>query len=171
MSPDPQPAPADPAKAIRTLVLALVGSVLALTVAVALAVPIDGTSPDPVTVGAALTIVVASALLARAVGFRVPALATSTTAQSPEDVERVALGRFQTSTILRFAVTEAGIIVVIALTFVIDEGPWPTLVAAPVGAVLLYLNCWPGRANVERVASALEADGVRSGLREAFGHA
>lgn len=171
MTPQPTPAAADPARAIRTLVLALVGGVLALTVAVALAVPIDGTSPDPARVGAALAIVVAAALLARAVGFRVPALPTSTTSQSPEDVERAALARFQTSTILRFAITEAGIIVVVALTFVMDEGPWPTLVAAPVGAVLLYLNCWPSRANVERVATALEADGVRSGLREAFGHA
>lgn len=171
MSPDPHPAPADPARTFRTLVLALVGAVLAVTVAVVLAVPVDGTSPDPEVVGAALAIVLAAAVVARAIGFRVPVLPASGTPQAHDDVRREALGRFQTSTILRFAVTEAGIIVVLALTFVMDEGPWPMLVAAPVGAVLMYLNCWPSRTNVDRVATALEADGARSGLRETFGHA
>ncbi|GAA2075178.1 hypothetical protein GCM10009821_12750 [Aeromicrobium halocynthiae] len=171
MSPDPQPAPADPARTFRILVLALVGAVPVITVAVALVLPAEGTSPDPLTVGVCVAVVLGAALAARLIGFRVPTLPAGSDARNDDAVRRESLNRFQSSTMLRFAVTEAGFIIVLAWTFVADEGPWPLLVVALPAAVLILLNCWPSRANVDRVATALEADGARSGLRETFGHA
>lgn len=61
-------------------------------------------------------------------------------------------------------------IVGIALSFVLDHAAWPAIVTIVLGTPAMVLEVWPSRRNVARVAGRLEADGVRSGLTDAFAH-
>ena len=74
--------------------------------------------------------------------------------------------------IIRFALCEAIAIFSLAGAFILERGGFLTyLGGAVVSLVLMMLHVWPGARPVGKVADALEANGRRSGLREAFGHA
>lgn len=78
-----------------------------------------------------------------------------------------AVNHYRVTMILRFVFTEAPLIGLVALLFILDYGFWPAVVAAPIGIVLLALAVYPTRGNLLRVQERLEAQGARTGLVDA----
>lgn len=78
-----------------------------------------------------------------------------------------AVGALRTVTILRFAVTEAPLIALIGVLFVLDYGLWPAVVALPVGLLVVAVSIYPSIGNVQALQDRLEANGARTGLVEA----
>lgn len=103
------------------------------------------------------------------IGYQAQPLATSTTEESAATAATAAWRQGQ---IIRFALCEAIAIFSLAGAFILERGGFLTyLGGAVVSLVLMMLHVWPGARPVGKVADALEANGRRSGLREAFGHA
>ena len=160
------PNPAAAAQPLRLVVLSFVGAMVIVAILTPFVVP-PAQEPLPAWVLlACLAPVLLGTLLARSLGFRTAALPPQ--ASGPE-VTQTALVRFQTSTFVRLAMTDVPFPVVFALCFVMPYGPWPALFTFLPALVSLVLLAWPSRSTVSRFADALEANGARSGLREAFG--
>ena len=127
----------------------------------------DMSSPPLVVVLVQLAAGVGIHLLLEAVGYRPQPLAPSV---SDEDAEVLVRMRWQSAMLLRFALAETVAIASVAVAFVVEEGGFLTyVVGAAVSLALMALHVWPGARPVGRMADALERDGRRSGLREAFG--
>ncbi len=154
------------ARAVRTLARTFLTLPLVLLVPVLLALPLDDAREPPLalTLGV-LALVGAGFAAAHVVGYRAPAIEPGTSA---EQAGRESLQRFQTMLVLRFAMTEAPLLVALALSFALDHGPWPYLVAVVPGALSLAFHTWPGRRTVGRTRAALESRGARSYLDEAL---
>jgi len=106
-------------------------------------------------------------MLLDAVGYRTQPLASDLT---EEAAVAQAQARWQAGMILRFALAELIAIVSIAAAFVLPEGDITVyLGGALVSLVLMVVHVWPGARPVGKAATALEAGGTRSGLRETFG--
>lgn len=67
-----------------------------------------------------------------------------------------------------FLVLELPLVVAALLSLAGPHQAWAVLITAVPGLAALVFGTWPTRRNVDRFATALEADGVTSGLREAF---
>ena len=109
---------------------------------------------------------VAVHVLLETIGYRVPPLDTDL---SDADAQQAARARWQTSMMLRFALSEAIALLSLAAAFVLDGGVWTYLGGAVVSLALMAVHVWPGARPVGKVADALEASGRRSHLREEFG--
>ena len=109
---------------------------------------------------------VAVHVLLETVGYRIPPLDTDL---SDADAQQAARGRWQTSMMLRFALSEVIALLSLAAAFVLDGGVWTYLGGAVVSLALMAVHVWPGARPVGRVADALEASGRQSHLREEFG--
>lgn len=107
-------------------------------------------------------------LLCEAVGYRAAAVPPGT---PDEEARRAAVAAYQSRTLLRIAVAESVAVVSLAVAFVLGgAGAWPGYVTgAVVSAVLVAVHGWPWSRPVDRTEAALERDGARVGLREAFG--
>lgn len=107
-------------------------------------------------------------VLVESVGYRVQPIAPGT----PErEATSQAVMRWQSSMVLRFALCEVIGIVSVALCFVVEPGGYVlVLVGCATSLVLMAGHVFPWSRPVGKVADALERDGGRSGLREAFGH-
>ena len=70
----------------------------------------------------------------------------------------------------RFVISEAVAIISLAGAFVLDGGFFVLLGGVAVSLTLMVLHVWPSARVIDKVASPLEADGARIGLRESFGH-
>lgn len=105
--------------------------------------------------------------LCRVLGYRPDALRPGIPAEAEPARSREGwMGRF----VLRLALCDALVLAGLAAAFVVTEaGFWVYAGFAAVGELLLLVHGWPWRRTVERVAEALERDGVRSSLREQFG--
>lgn len=112
---------------------------------------------------------VAVHVLLEAIGYRVRPIAPGT----PEDDARAqAVTRWQASMMQRFALSEAIAIVSLALCFVVEQGGYVLLLlGCATSLALMAVHVFPWSRPVGKVAEALERDGARSGLREAFGTA
>ena len=127
----------------------------------------DMSSPPVLVLAGLLALGVAVHLTVEAVGYRAEPLSASL---SDAEVENQTRTRWQATMILRFALAESVAIVSIAVAFVVSEGGFLTyVVGAAISLALMVLHVWPGARPVGKVADALERDGRRSGLREAFG--
>lgn len=154
------------AQASRILAIAISTAPVVMLVAVLLVVPPDGTEPSlPVLLGA-LAAVAVGFFLAQSVGYRAPALAPGL---SEAEARRTSLAVFQSRQLLRAAFTEIPIIAALALTFALDEGPWPMVVATVAGVPAMLFHLLPTRRVVDRVRLGLESGGARSYLPEALG--
>ena len=137
-----------------------------MLVAVLVVVPPDGTEPSlPVLLGV-LALVGLGFLLAQGIGYRVPALPAGL---DEAEARRRSLVAFQTRQLVRVALTEIPVVVAVALTFVLDEGPWPMVVATVAGVPAMLYHLLPSRRVVDRVRLGLESGGARSYLPEALG--
>lgn len=109
---------------------------------------------------------VAVHLVLGAIGYRVPPLDPTL---SDEEAATAGRMRWQSSMMLRFALSEVVAIASLVAAFVIDGGVWTYLGGALVSLALMAVHVWPGTRSVTRTAEALEAGGRASFLRETFG--
>ena len=154
----------------RVLAGSLTGGVLVLAVAMWFVLgSTDGAlAAPPVALLVALPVAGAAVhVVLDAIGYRPDPLDPALAA---EEAVREAMVRYQSGTVLRFAVSEAVAIVAIAASFVVARGGYVLVLAGcAVTLALVAVHVRPWRRPVDRTASALERDGARSGLREAFG--
>lgn len=81
-----------------------------------------------------------------------------------------ALAGMQPNMMLRFALTEAVLILGVATAFVVSSGGLTIFVVAAIATlVLMWLHVYPNESVVRRTQERLEAKGARTGLAEAFG--
>lgn len=160
----------DPHAVVRTLAVALSTAPVLVLVALLFVLPttLDDAPPLPVAAGL-VGLVALGVVAAETLGFRTRPLSPSEHADQSA-ARSTALARYQSLMMVRFALVEAAVIVGIALSFVLDHAAWPAIVTIVLGTPAMVLEVWPSRRNVARVATRLEADGVRSGLTDAFPH-
>lgn len=161
------PAPAATfAQSARILAGSLMSALVFIGLALFFVLPPTGTVPV-VALLVQLAAGVAVHLALDAIGYRVPPIAPGST---EEGAAAEARQRWQATMILRFALAEVIAILSVAAAFVLPDGDVVVyLGGAAVSLVLIAVHVWPGARPVGKVASALEAQGARSGLREAFG--
>lgn len=115
---------------------------------------------------AGLVVGIAAAAVVPLVGYRVEPLAPGDPAPG-----RTALQRFQSTMLLRMAVSEVPALVALALTVTQPPASWVNyLPGGLVALALLAVHVRPTRAAVGRIEQGLDANGVRSGLSGAFGY-
>ena len=162
----PLPMPAPFALSTRILAGSLMGALVVIGVALSVVLPAPESVPL-VTFGVQVVAGVAAHVLIETVGYRTPALPAGLSA---DDAAAEARTRWQGLMIMRFAIAELIAIASVAAAFVLPDGSILTyLGGAVVSLVLMVVHVWPGARPVGKVADALEADGARTGLREAFG--
>ena len=107
-------------------------------------------------------------LVLEAVGYRAAAVPPGT---PEEEVHRIAVAAFQSRTLLRIAAAESIGVVSLAVAFVLGGGGvWTGYVTgAAVSVALIGVHGWPWSRPIDRTEAALQRDGTRVGLREAFG--
>ena len=88
---------------------------------------------------------------------------------SDADAEQAAAAAWQSSMMLRFALSEAIAILSLVAAFVLEGGIVAYAVGAVVSLALMAVHVWPWSRPVGKVADALEAAGRTTHLREAFG--
>lgn len=115
----------------------------------------------PVTIG---VLAVAAFLTAETVGFQVAPIAPGT---PTEQATAQAVERFRAQLFVRFALTEATVLVGLVLSFV-TAGMWPIVIAMVLGWPVLVWEAYPRRRTVERFAEKLESEGARTALAEAL---
>jgi len=154
----------------RVLAGSLAGGVLVLAVAMwfVLGSADDALAAPPLALLVALPVVgVVVHVVLDVIGYRPAPLDPALRA---DEAAREAMVRYQTGTVLRFAVSESVAIVAIAASFVVSSGGYLLVLGGcAVTLVLVAVHVWPWRRPVDRTATALERDGARSGLRETFG--
>lgn len=119
-------------------------------------------------VGAQLVAGLLLHLVLEAVGYRAAAVPPGT---PDEEASRIAVAAFQSRALVRIAAAESIGVVSLAVAFVLGgAGAWPGyLTGAAVSAALVGVHGWPWSRPVDRTEAALQRDGARVGLREAFG--
>lgn len=149
----------------RILAGSLIGALVFIGIALVTVLPTDETPPVWVF-GAQLAAGVAVHVVLEAIGYRPQPLDPSM-----GDDEAAAAGRvrWQSSMVLRFALSEFVALASIAAAFVLDPGGFSVYaVGALVSLVLMVVHVWPWSRPVGRTADALESAGRPSYLREAF---
>lgn len=159
-----QPAPS-PGRSLRVLALTLGTSPLIVLVAILFVLPPDQGELSVLGAAAALGAVVLGFLAAQTIGYRVAALEPGLDEAA---ARRASVQAFQTTMILRFVLTEAPLIAALALSFVLDEGPWPFVLAVVVGVPSMLFHVLVRPRTIERVRAGLEARGARSYVAEAL---
>lgn len=167
------PGPPQPtAQSVRILAFALITAPLFLVVALFFVLPTDWSNDPPVpwVLGLVGTVGVGF-VAAETFGFRAQPLSRVEYAstESGRVADRAALLQYQSLMFVRFAVTEAPMMVGIAVSFILDYGLWPFLITLVLGLPVMAYETFPTRRNVNRVAERLEADGVRTNLRATLG--
>jgi membrane protein YdbS with pleckstrin-like domain len=148
---------------LRLLCAALLGSQVILLLAVSATMGSSGfDSPPPWAVAVVVALGVVGAVVIPVIGYRVPAIAPG----ANHDESRVTVvGAVQSSTILRFALSEAVAIASIALAFVVDGGGTIVCLAGvAISTTLGVLHVWPGDRVLSRLKEALEREGGQSDL-------
>ena len=160
------------ARTVRTLAGALMGALLMILVVVTMVLSsTDGAFDfNPVPLGIQVVAGLGAHFLLEQIGYRVPALDLSDSAPSDATSSGRARTSWQSAMLLRFAVCESIAILSIAAAFILEGGFFILLGGVVVSLALMAVHVWPQRRSVDRVATALEAGGARSGLRETFGY-
>jgi len=153
------PAPATPPiRTTRILLGAVAGGLVVFGVVLYGQLP-DGGYP-PIGVPWALGgLAVISHLLSRTIGFKLKAVPAGT---PPAEAMKMALATFQTSTILRMALSEAVAIIALILSYIVLPASWMTYLIGGVLALILLTvkpgplrpsSARPSNSSTERVAS------------------
>ena len=161
--------PAQPAARVQSLRI-LAGSLIgALPLFAVVAVVVLGTDeyPSAITAAALFGLNVAAFAVAEAVGYRARAIPRST---EPEAALSLALDAMQQTTITRFAITEAPAILSLVWAFATGSA-WAYLVGGFWALLSMAWHVWPTQRITARLERGLHAEGVHSGLSEAFGGA
>lgn len=153
------------AQSVRILSGALMGALVMMGLVLFLVLGTDATPPLWVPI-AQLVAGVAVHLLVEAIGYRPAPLAPS---MSDNEADAAARTAWQSAQMMRFALIEAIAIGSFVLAFVIDGGVVTYVGGALVSLALMAVHVWPGSRPVGKTAAALEAQGRKTTLREAFG--
>lgn len=170
----PSAPPTPPSASFAMSQRMLVGSLMSGLVLVAFAIYFvfagqgDALATPPLYVPVAQLIAgLAAHFLIQTIGYRVAALDRSL---SEEDAATKARQAWQTTMILRFALSEFVAIASLAAAFVVTDGGYLTYLGGMlVSLVLMVVHVWPSAGPVGRIAEALEKGGRSSHLRETFG--
>lgn len=101
------------------------------------------------------------------IGYRTAALDPSL---SEEDAASSGRKAWQSTMVLRFALSEFVAIASLAAAFVVSDGGYLTYIGGLlVSVVLMAIHVWPSARPVGKLADALERAGRSSHLRETFG--
>jgi hypothetical protein len=159
------PVASSPGRSLRLLAFALLTSPVVMLVAVLVVLPPDqGELALPVAAGV-LAAVLVGFVVAQRLGYRASPLPAGL---DVDEARRRSVQAYQVSLLLRFVATEVPLVLALALAFVLQEGPWPYMVAVVAGLPSMAFHVLPRARSIERVQAALEAGGVRSYLPEAL---
>lgn len=86
----------------------------------------------------------------------------------PEDARRQAVGIFAAQTVRKLLVCEAPMLIAVIVTFVVDHGGWPIVIAGFPGMLVLTWEIWPSLRNTSLSAAMLDSQGADSQLVESF---
>jgi hypothetical protein len=146
----------------------LVGAVVAalFLMAVALSLVLGFAAPPWWTVVVLLVLGVGAHLTLDRVGYRVPAISPS---RSAEEGRSAVVRAFQSSLMRRLAIAESVAIVGLLLAFAGGHTVLVYDLGAAISVLLLALHVWPSLRTIDRVVGGLERDGADTGLREMMG--
>ncbi|MCH1866280.1 hypothetical protein [Nocardioides sp. CFH 31398] len=151
-------------QSVTTLASTLIGAPLIVTVAIYFAATNDPGAEWGIWPYVVPVLSVAGIVAAELVGYTVPPIPAGT---EPDRARALAVERFRTGMILRFALVEAPFVVTVALAFAFPT-PEPVLLvglSAALTCLGLAFHCYPWSRPVGRTADALEADGAKTTLR------
>ena len=160
------PAPVvPPIKSLRITIGFLVGGLVVVGV-VLYTVLKSGVYP-PIWVPWALGgLAVTSHLLCQSTGFNRKPVPAGT---PPDEAMAMARAAFHTSTMLRFALSEAVAIVAIVLSLAVQPASWMTyLIGGVLTLILIGVNVWPSAGVIDKAQQRLDRDGGQSFLRDAL---
>ncbi|AWB92744.1 hypothetical protein [Aeromicrobium chenweiae] len=86
----------------------------------------------------------------------------------PAEQQRLAVGTFATQTVRKLMYCEAPLLIAVLVTFVVDHGGWPLVIAGFPGLLVLVWEIWPTLRNTSLTAAVLDAQGADSRLVESF---
>ncbi|WP_293786094.1 hypothetical protein [uncultured Aeromicrobium sp.] len=75
---------------------------------------------------------------------------------------------FQTNLFLRLAILEAPLFIGVVVSFVVDHGPWPAVIAGVPTLIALAASLWPTPAAIRRTEQHLDRAGGRSYFSEGW---
>jgi hypothetical protein len=156
---------AAPIQSLRNLVVILAGGLV--TLGIVLYNVIENGDYPPIWVPWALgALAVVSHLLSQTIGFNLRPVPAGTL---PDEAAAMARVAFQTSSLLRFVLTESVAIIALVLSFVVLPASWMTyLIGAVLALILLGVNVWPSSAVIAKAQQQLDRDGGQSYLRDAL---
>ena len=121
-------------------------------------------SPPVWAVLLVIAVGIAGAVVIPRVGYRLPAIEEGA---APEETRTTVLRAIQSTTILRFAMSEAIAFISFALAFVVgDGGAIVCVIGIACSLALGFWHVWPSDRVVTRIRGALERDGGQSLLDE-----
>jgi hypothetical protein len=129
---------------------------------------LGGTDADypPIWLNVVLVVLVGvGAVLAERVWLTASPLPTDA---DPAELRERALSIFASQTVRKMIYCEAPLLVAVVVTFVVDHGGWPLVVAGFPGLLILTWEIWPSTRTTAQTAAMLDSQGAESGLVESF---
>lgn len=154
-----------PGRSLRALGLVLAAQPVVVLVAILFVLPPTGGTSSLAVAALVAVLAVAGLVAAQAIGGRTAPLPAGLDEPEPH---RGSLAAHQQGMILRFVITGAAIIVSLALSFVVDLGPWPFALGVVLGVPSMLFHVLVRQPTIERVRTGLGAGGTRSYLGEAL---
>lgn len=152
-----------PLTAMLPMVYSFLGAPIVLAVPVWLTIA-DMSEPPIWVAVLVLALVVGGFLLAETLGYATAPLPSDT---DRDEAKRRSVAIWRSKLMVRFAVTEAPILIGLTLSFVAGSR-WPFLVGLVAGWPILAYEVYPHRRSIEKLQSRLDRDGASSFLAEAL---
>lgn len=152
-------------QSLKVLVGGISGGIVLM--GVALAFILKFTAPPLWAVAVLLLVGLGAQTVITTVGYR----AKPVPVQTPiREAGALSMRVFRSLMMVRMALAESVALLGIVLAFVTTGTSWLLFaVGAAVSLLLMALHVWPSRSTVDRVVTALEKDGARTGLHEVLG--
>jgi hypothetical protein len=151
---------------VRTFALLQLGLMAVFLTLLFLAFGGTGADLPPWWIIASLLVVVAiSFVLAERVWMSTPPLAPD---GDPDEMKAKAVGIFAGQVVRKLAYCTAAVVIAVVVGFVGPWGGWPMLIGGVPGLAVLAFETWPSLRNTSISEAMLDAEGVESGLVEAF---
>ncbi|RLV56997.1 hypothetical protein D9V41_04355 [Aeromicrobium phragmitis] len=161
------PTPASRAATLRTLIMALISAPLFILVAIVFVLGglADATLP-PLWMIVGLLLLVAGAFgIARTMEGQLTPVPLGT---DREQAMSQSFQAFQANLFLRLAILEAPLFIGIVVSFVVDHGPWPALIAGVPTLLALAVALWPTPSAISRAEQRFDRAGGRSYFSEGW---
>ncbi|MFD1861230.1 hypothetical protein [Aeromicrobium camelliae] len=159
--------PASRAATLRLIIMAMTSAPLFILVVVVFVLGgfSDATLP-PLWMIVGLLLLVAGAFgVARAMESQLTPIPLGT---HREQAMSQAFQTFQANLFVRVAILEAPLLIGIAMSFVVDHGAWPALIAGVPTLIAMVASLWPTPSTISRVEQRLDRAGGRSYFSEGW---